>query len=353
MPGRRAVDGRDAEPLTTLTVTLLDAGGAEVDVVSLARRLPPRRGARRRAARERPAGARQGREPARSRSPPRQGGDARVDRGRRRADEAAQHQRDPHVALPERRVPLRRVRPARHVRARRGRTSRRTRTCAASRKDPTWTPAMLERIMRMAQRDKNHPSIIMWSLGNESGASPIHAAAAAWLRAWDPTRPVHYEGGLGEDLIATGRRDVAASFDRDRARDRRDRADVPGGRRPRRLGDALHARPAADHVRVHPRDGQLVRRPRRVLGGDPRASRPAGRLRVGLGRPGARADARRRHRAARVRRRLRRRAQRRRVRVRRSRRGRSHAAPVAARARQGRAARAASARSTPRAACSR
>ena len=83
-------------------------------------------------------------------------------------------------------------------------------------KDPAWTPAMLERIMRMAQRDKNHPSIIMWSLGNESGASPAHTAAAAWLRAWDPTRPVHYEGGLGEDLMSPAGADVAATFDRDR-----------------------------------------------------------------------------------------------------------------------------------------
>ena len=83
-------------------------------------------------------------------------------------------------------------------------------------KDPRWHSAVLERITRMAQRDKNHPSIIMWSLGNESGASPIHVAAAAWLRAWDPTRPVHYEGGLGEDLIATNERDVAASFARER-----------------------------------------------------------------------------------------------------------------------------------------
>ena len=79
-------------------------------------------------------------------------------------------------------------------------------------KDPMWTPAMLERVTRMAQRDKNHPSIIMWSLGNESGASPAHVAMAAWLRAFDPSRPVHYEGGLGEALIASGERDVAATF---------------------------------------------------------------------------------------------------------------------------------------------
>ena len=79
----------------------------------------------------------------------------------------------------------------------------------------------------------------------------------------------------------------------------------------------------------------------------------AGRLRVGLGRPGARAEARRRNRAARVRRRLRRRAQRRRVRVRRARRRRPHAASVAARARQGDPAGADSRDRRGRPACSR
>jgi beta-galactosidase len=84
-------------------------------------------------------------------------------------------------------------------------------------KDPMWTPAMLERVSRMAARDKNHPSVIMWSLGNESGSSPAHVAMAAWLRAFDPSRPVHYEGGLGEALIASGERDVAATFAEPRA----------------------------------------------------------------------------------------------------------------------------------------
>jgi beta-galactosidase len=71
-------------------------------------------------------------------------------------------------------------------------------------KDPMWAAAMLERVARMAQRDKNHPSVIMWSLGNESGVSPAHHAAAAWLRAYDPTRPVHYESGISEDMMAEG-----------------------------------------------------------------------------------------------------------------------------------------------------
>ncbi len=69
---------------------------------------------------------------------------------------------------------------------------------------PEWGPAILERITRMALRDKNHPSIIMWSLGNESGWSPIFDAAAAWLRAYDPTRPVHYENGYLEEALSRG-----------------------------------------------------------------------------------------------------------------------------------------------------
>lgn len=60
--------------------------------------------------------------------------------------------------------------------------------------DPAWGPAILERVTRMAIRDRNHPSIIAWSLGNESGYGPIHDAAAAWLRHHDPSRPVQYEG---------------------------------------------------------------------------------------------------------------------------------------------------------------
>jgi len=59
----------------------------------------------------------------------------------------------------------------------------------------SWLAAIVDRGVRMAERDKNHPAIIMWSLGNEAGYGPAHAAMAAWLRARDPTRPLHYEGG--------------------------------------------------------------------------------------------------------------------------------------------------------------
>ena len=62
--------------------------------------------------------------------------------------------------------------------------------------DPCWSAAILARGSRMLQRDKNHPSIILWSLGNESGAGVSFDAVAAWMRRYDPTRPLHYEGGL-------------------------------------------------------------------------------------------------------------------------------------------------------------
>ncbi|HET9691604.1 MAG TPA: glycoside hydrolase family 2 TIM barrel-domain containing protein [Acidimicrobiales bacterium] len=68
-------------------------------------------------------------------------------------------------------------------------------------KAPEVTSAVMERVTRMAQRDKNHPSVIMWSLGNESGWAPVFDAAAAWLRAFDPTRPVHYENGYLDGVL--------------------------------------------------------------------------------------------------------------------------------------------------------
>jgi beta-galactosidase len=63
--------------------------------------------------------------------------------------------------------------------------------------DPDWAGAFLDRAIRMAERDKNHASVVMWSLGNEAGYGPNFAANSAWLRDFDPTRPIHYEGAQG------------------------------------------------------------------------------------------------------------------------------------------------------------
>lgn len=56
-----------------------------------------------------------------------------------------------------------------------------------------WRRAMMMRVQRMVQRDKNHPCVIVWSLGNESGYGPTHEVMAGWCRRVEPTRLVAYE----------------------------------------------------------------------------------------------------------------------------------------------------------------
>ena len=59
--------------------------------------------------------------------------------------------------------------------------------------NPEWKKAHLDRTARMLERDKNHPSIIIWSLGNEGGDGVNFEATSDWIHRRDPTRPVHYE----------------------------------------------------------------------------------------------------------------------------------------------------------------
>ena len=60
--------------------------------------------------------------------------------------------------------------------------------------DPAWESAYVDRAARMVERDKNHPCIVLWSLGNESGFGVNHEAMARDIRRRDPSRPIHYEG---------------------------------------------------------------------------------------------------------------------------------------------------------------
>lgn len=60
-------------------------------------------------------------------------------------------------------------------------------------KNPVWFEAHLDRVKNLVERDKNHPSIIMWSMGNEAGDGENFVKCSEWIRQRDPSRPVHYE----------------------------------------------------------------------------------------------------------------------------------------------------------------
>lgn len=64
-------------------------------------------------------------------------------------------------------------------------------------RNPLWAEAFLDRAVRMVERDKNHPCIYAWSLGNESSYGANHAAMAGYIRFRDDSRLIHYEGALG------------------------------------------------------------------------------------------------------------------------------------------------------------
>jgi beta-galactosidase len=68
--------------------------------------------------------------------------------------------------------------------------------------DPRYLNQWVTRVTRMIERDRNHPSVFAWSMGNESGYGVNHDAAAAAARRIDPSRPLQYEGSIKFDWAA-------------------------------------------------------------------------------------------------------------------------------------------------------
>jgi len=62
--------------------------------------------------------------------------------------------------------------------------------------DPNYRSTWISRVSRMVERDKNHACVIMWSIGNESGYGEVHVTVAKWIRSYDSSRPLHYEGAV-------------------------------------------------------------------------------------------------------------------------------------------------------------
>ncbi len=62
--------------------------------------------------------------------------------------------------------------------------------------EPSYKNAFLDRMQRMVERDKNHPCVVMWSLGNESGFGENHIRMAEWVKSRDTSRLIHYEGAF-------------------------------------------------------------------------------------------------------------------------------------------------------------
>jgi beta-galactosidase len=123
-------------------------------------------------------------------------------------------------------------------------------------RDPRYAMAFVDRGQRMVERDKNHPSVIVWSLGNESGYGPNHDAMAGVIRGLDPSRPLHYEGAIWawDESVSHPRFDPPDSDRGKRASDlvcpmyppidalvRWAKADDPDDRRPMILCEYSHA----------------------------------------------------------------------------------------------------------------
>lgn len=78
--------------------------------------------------------------------------------------------------------------------------------------EPSWAAAFMDRTQRLVIRDRNYPCVVFWSLGNESGWGSNFAATGAWIKEYDPTRFIHYEGAQGPDSKDPATVDVISRF---------------------------------------------------------------------------------------------------------------------------------------------
>ncbi|GME43560.1 Glycoside hydrolase family 2 [Neofusicoccum parvum] len=67
--------------------------------------------------------------------------------------------------------------------------------------NPVWEAAYVDRMKQMVARDKNHPSVIIWSLGNEAFYGCNHQAMYDWGKKYDPDRTIHYEGDIHAQTV--------------------------------------------------------------------------------------------------------------------------------------------------------
>lgn len=79
--------------------------------------------------------------------------------------------------------------------------------------NPDWKQPILDRVQKNVLRDKNRPSVLIWSMGNESGYGCTLENALAWTKAYDPTRLTHYEGSLHRPRNPIGGRNDYSNID--------------------------------------------------------------------------------------------------------------------------------------------
>ncbi|KAI0517838.1 beta-galactosidase [Xylaria bambusicola] len=67
--------------------------------------------------------------------------------------------------------------------------------------NPDWEKAYVDRAVQLVRRDQLHPSVIMWSLGNEAFFGRNHVAMYNWIKSYDDSRPIHYEADIYADTM--------------------------------------------------------------------------------------------------------------------------------------------------------